>query len=344
MNPMKILLVDDSKSARYALRLQLQRHGAAVQTADSAEAALETVKQDPPDAIFMDHTMPGMNGFEALEILKSDPRTTHIPVVMCTSNEEPEFVAQARRKGALGILSKAAASDKLSGLLERLDHAIAAPVPGIAEAPAAPVEPGAAAFSELSEARVRALVEPMLDALSQRLRSEWTAEMEETLRTRLQEESKRLQDRLSQVQSQQSQAAADRLVEERIPEALARHSAAANKEVEQWVREQIDKERQQIAGMVQDLIDASLDQLVEQPSFLRHVLEATEASAASSAEQVVMRQAQRIAETVSEERAGQVADSLLRSSHVQLRSMYVLAAGAAGIGIAAAALVYLLLR
>ena len=48
MDPMKILLVDDSKSARYALRLQLQRHGVEVETADSAESALEILKGTCP--------------------------------------------------------------------------------------------------------------------------------------------------------------------------------------------------------------------------------------------------------------------------------------------------------
>ena len=74
MNPMKILLVDDSKSARYALRLQLQRFGIEVEALESAEAALQRIREAPPDAVFMDHTMPGMNGFEALEILKAPPR------------------------------------------------------------------------------------------------------------------------------------------------------------------------------------------------------------------------------------------------------------------------------
>ena len=83
---MKILLVDDSKSARYALRLQLQRCGAEVETAASAEAAFELLRGNLPDAILMDHMMPGLNGFQATRAITKDEETKHIPVIMCTTS------------------------------------------------------------------------------------------------------------------------------------------------------------------------------------------------------------------------------------------------------------------
>jgi CheY-like chemotaxis protein len=125
MSTRKILLVDDSKSARYALRLLLQRHSCDVDTAESAESALEKVQAALPDAIFMDHLMPGMNGFEALDVLKGDSRTAHIPVVMCTSNDDVPYQLQAKEKGALGILPKPATPDSLQAMLEAVDTAIA---------------------------------------------------------------------------------------------------------------------------------------------------------------------------------------------------------------------------
>jgi len=125
VEPMKILLVDDSKTARYALRLQLQGQGAQVDTAESAEAALERVRAAPPDAILMDHTMHRMDGFEALEILKSSPATTHIPVVICTAHDDPAFSAQAVRRGALGVLTKTAAAEGLPSILARIRASLA---------------------------------------------------------------------------------------------------------------------------------------------------------------------------------------------------------------------------
>ncbi|MGE5154762.1 MAG: response regulator [Bdellovibrio bacteriovorus] len=132
MDPMKILLVDDSKSARYALRLQLQRHGVEVDTADSAESAFELLKGELPDAILMDHMMPGLNGFEALEVIREDPRTAHLPVVMCTSHEDADFAAAAERKGVVGILPKSGAPEKLPAILAKLRDTIQVPnlIPG----------------------------------------------------------------------------------------------------------------------------------------------------------------------------------------------------------------------
>jgi CheY-like chemotaxis protein len=141
MSTRKILLVDDSKSARYALRLSLQRHDCEVDTADSAESGLEKIKQDLPDAIFMDHLMPGMNGFEALDLLKADPRTAHIPVVMCTSNDDEPYRRQAQEKGALGTLPKPTNPDKLKSTLEAIDSAIAEALAAAAPAPVAEPEP-----------------------------------------------------------------------------------------------------------------------------------------------------------------------------------------------------------
>lgn len=141
MDPMKILLVDDSKSARYALRLQLQRHGVEVDTADSAESAFELLKGELPDAILMDHMMPGLNGFEALEVIREDPRTAHLPVVMCTSHEDADFAAAAQRKGVLGILPKSGAPEILPAILAKLRDSIQLPsqTPASLKPPAGPV-------------------------------------------------------------------------------------------------------------------------------------------------------------------------------------------------------------
>lgn len=117
---MKILLVDDSKSSRYTLRLQLQRHGVEVTTVESAEAAFERLKGELPDAIFIDQLMPRLNGLEALEVIQGNPRTAHIPVVICTTHENAAVAAVARQRGAAGTLTKSLAAEELPELLARL--------------------------------------------------------------------------------------------------------------------------------------------------------------------------------------------------------------------------------
>lgn len=125
MSAKHALLVDDSKSARFALRQVLQRKGFEVDMAESAEVALEMVTQSQIDAIFMDHMMPGMDGYEATAILKSDPASAHIPVVMCTSNDQEEYVRKARETGAVGILPKPPTLEKLAEIMELVEQEMA---------------------------------------------------------------------------------------------------------------------------------------------------------------------------------------------------------------------------
>jgi CheY-like chemotaxis protein len=100
------LVVDDSKSARVVLSRMLEKYGISVDTADSAESALDYMKDGRPDVIFMDHLMPGMDGLQAVQILKADPATAPIPIVMYTSQEGELYVGQAKAMGAVGVLPK----------------------------------------------------------------------------------------------------------------------------------------------------------------------------------------------------------------------------------------------
>jgi len=100
------LVVDDSKSARVVLSRMLEKYGISVDTADSAESALEYMKDGRPDVIFMDHLMPGMDGLQAVQILKADPATAPIPIVMYTSQEGELYIGQAKAMGAVGVLPK----------------------------------------------------------------------------------------------------------------------------------------------------------------------------------------------------------------------------------------------
>jgi CheY-like chemotaxis protein len=121
---MKILLIDDSKVTRYALRIELKNRGIDVDTADSAEAALDILKSQVPDAILMDHIMPGLNGLEALEIIRADPRTAHVPIVLCTAQEDSDFAAAAQKKGVLTVLPKSLAAERLPAVIACVRAAI----------------------------------------------------------------------------------------------------------------------------------------------------------------------------------------------------------------------------
>jgi CheY-like chemotaxis protein len=183
---MKILLVDDSKTSRYTLRLQLQRYGVEVITAESAEDAFERLKGELPDAILIDQLMPRLNGLEAIEIIHGNPRTAHLPVVICTTHENTEVAAFARQRGAAGTLTKSKAAEEIPELLVRLSegeaHWPSAHSTGLASTaqtvhrPAPELDPNPELLRLIEEriearieARLTGLIEPLLQDLERSL-------------------------------------------------------------------------------------------------------------------------------------------------------------------------------
>lgn len=118
----RALIVDDSRTARVALRQMLARHHFDVEMKESAESALDYLKTHLPDVIFMDHLMPGMDGFDALRAIKGNPAYAAIPIVMYTSKEGDVYVGQARALGAVDILTKPARHEELEQVLGRVEQ------------------------------------------------------------------------------------------------------------------------------------------------------------------------------------------------------------------------------
>jgi CheY-like chemotaxis protein len=116
----RALVVDDSKSARAFLARILERHEITVDAAESAEAAIEYLARHRPDVIFMDHMMPGMDGFQAVQTIKNNPRTAAIPILMYTSQEGDLYLGQARALGAEGVLPKQIKQSDVTRMLYQL--------------------------------------------------------------------------------------------------------------------------------------------------------------------------------------------------------------------------------
>ncbi|MCS6947674.1 MAG: response regulator, partial [Steroidobacteraceae bacterium] len=116
----RALIVDDSKSARTFLACILEKYELTVDMAENAEQALEYLQTAKPDVIFMDHLMPGMDGFQALQSIKNDPRTAMIPILMYTSQEGELYLGQARALGAIGVLPKQIKPADVSRVLYQL--------------------------------------------------------------------------------------------------------------------------------------------------------------------------------------------------------------------------------
>jgi CheY-like chemotaxis protein len=137
MNAKTALVVDDSKSARFAMRKFLESFGYQVDTAESAEDAYIYLRKRLPEVMFLDHIMPGTDGFEAIKAIKQNPLTAGLPVVLCSSNEGEDFLRQARVCGAADVLQKPPSPEQIRSVLENLKRLQSA-APPVNFAPAVP--------------------------------------------------------------------------------------------------------------------------------------------------------------------------------------------------------------
>ncbi|OUS26321.1 hypothetical protein A9Q99_19025 [Gammaproteobacteria bacterium 45_16_T64] len=120
MSTLQTLVVDDSPSARVILKRLLEKSGIQVHLSNSGSEAISFLKENSPDLIFMDHTMPGMDGLETTKAITTNPKTASIPVVMYTSNDDEGYAENAKEHGAMGVVSKPASSEKLFSVLSDL--------------------------------------------------------------------------------------------------------------------------------------------------------------------------------------------------------------------------------
>ena len=115
----KALVVDDSRTSAAVLGAMLARRACASDEVSSGEACLEFLETSTPDIIFMDHMMPGMDGFEAVKAIRQQPRLRDIPIVMYTSKGGELYQGQARALGAVGVLQKPAIAADVDEILSR---------------------------------------------------------------------------------------------------------------------------------------------------------------------------------------------------------------------------------
>jgi two-component system, OmpR family, response regulator len=116
-----VLVVEDDEITRQLLQQAMQIHGLPVRTAgDSREFAQELRKPPLPRLILLDVDLPGTNGFRILELLRQNPRTGSIPIVMVTSHSAPGDVVQALTLGAEGYLSKPVTLNRLRAVVAKV--------------------------------------------------------------------------------------------------------------------------------------------------------------------------------------------------------------------------------
>lgn len=114
----KALIIDDDEVSRYVLKRTLSTEMSwAVSEAETGSEGLDRARLERPEVIFLDLRMPGMDGFEVLESLKSDPDTRDIPVIIHTSAPLSDSELARLTLDAAAILAKDSGRPALSGAL-----------------------------------------------------------------------------------------------------------------------------------------------------------------------------------------------------------------------------------
>ncbi|MHB9154529.1 MAG: response regulator [Endomicrobiales bacterium] len=102
----KILVVEDDRAVSELLRHLLEGQDFIVECAFNGLAGLQKAREWFPDLILLDVNMPQMDGWQLLESLKSSPKTSFIPVIMCTEQSQIKEIEKAGDLGAVNYIIK----------------------------------------------------------------------------------------------------------------------------------------------------------------------------------------------------------------------------------------------
>ncbi|MFN3570937.1 MAG: two-component system response regulator, partial [Polaromonas sp.] len=103
----KVLIVDDLPDNLLALNALIRLEGRDIHQASSGEAALDLLLQHEFALAILDVQMPGMNGFELAELMRSTEKTRHIPIVFVTAaGKESNYAFKGYETGAVDFLYK----------------------------------------------------------------------------------------------------------------------------------------------------------------------------------------------------------------------------------------------
>jgi two-component system phosphate regulon response regulator PhoB len=106
MSGESILVVDDEEDILELVNYNLTREGYNVSCAETGDQALKMARADMPDLILLDLMLPGTDGLEVCKILKNDPRTTSVPIVMLTAKGEEADIVTGLELGADDYVTK----------------------------------------------------------------------------------------------------------------------------------------------------------------------------------------------------------------------------------------------
>jgi CheY-like chemotaxis protein len=114
------LIIDDNRSTADALHQMLTLLNVPARVAYGSSAAIALLSYFTPEFILLDINMPGVDGLEILAYLRREPRLIPVPVVVITSDDQPETRRRVLKGGVKGMIIKPATLDSLEGNLKKI--------------------------------------------------------------------------------------------------------------------------------------------------------------------------------------------------------------------------------
>ena len=124
-----VLVIEDSASVRRLIDVCLRPLGAEMRFAEDGLIGLEAARTAVPDAIILDIGLPGLDGWEVLSQLRSEPDTVGVRVLVLTAHAQPEMADRAAAGGADAFMTKPFRPSDLRDSLEALLSDVAATLP-----------------------------------------------------------------------------------------------------------------------------------------------------------------------------------------------------------------------
>jgi chemosensory pili system protein ChpA (sensor histidine kinase/response regulator) len=113
------LVIDDNKQTTEALVEMLKIWDISARPAYGPSAAMKILGEESPDIVFLDINMPGVDGFEMLAYVRREPRLAGVPVIIVTSDDQPETSHRALAGGANAVVLKPVMVTILEGALKK---------------------------------------------------------------------------------------------------------------------------------------------------------------------------------------------------------------------------------
>jgi len=103
----KILVIEDDKFLRELISQKLIKEGYDIAEAVDGEKGVESVKEEKPDLVLLDLILPGIDGFEVLSRIKSDPASAQVPIIILSNLGQKDDIERGLKMGAADYLIKA---------------------------------------------------------------------------------------------------------------------------------------------------------------------------------------------------------------------------------------------